>query len=437
MRAKRLVFSSDDHPDLTHYLFRYPAKFHPPVARALLEVYTSKTETVLDPFCGSGTLLVEALAVGRNTIGVDVDPVAAFVTRSKVHPYSAERLANHAEVLGSKLSPLRRSAKEYEKRQFIDVAEHRYRQVLQDERLCPPSVPNLRHWFRRYVIIDLCRILKAIYGLKCSAADREFFLLNFASIIRRASNADPVPVSGLEVTKHMKNLDAAGRLIDPFALFTRALKRALAAVQDLAAKRASGASTTVIHGSATDLKALVSFPVDAVITSPPYHNAVDYYRRHQLESYWLGLVATHEERLALRSRYLGQAKVRQSDPVMAADLFEGKVVREWEGRMRGVSAERANALHHYVNSMRLVFNGLASQMRSGSPAVFVVGHSSWNSSLIPTTEMFKELAAPWFALREYRWYPITNRYMSYSRRNGANIDREYVLVFERQRCAAR
>jgi len=70
-------------------------------------------------------------------------------------------------------------------------------------------------------------------------------------------------------------------------------------------------------------------------------------------------------------------------------------------------------------------------MRAGSPAVLVVGHSSWNNSKIPTTELFGEIAGSAFTLREVLWYPIKNRYMSYSRHNGADINREYVLAFYR------
>nr|MDQ4041145.1 site-specific DNA-methyltransferase [Actinomycetota bacterium] len=70
----------------THYLFRYPAKFHPPVAQALLERYTEPGDCVLDCFCGSGTLLVEATVAGRSAVGSDVDPVAAFVSRVKARP---------------------------------------------------------------------------------------------------------------------------------------------------------------------------------------------------------------------------------------------------------------------------------------------------------------------------------------------------------------
>jgi SAM-dependent methyltransferase len=432
MRAKRLTFESSGHPKLTHYVFRYPAKFHPPVARALVESYTCARDTVLDPFCGSGTLLVEALTCGRHSIGVDVDPVAAFVARAKVHPYSIRRLERHAETLKAELAALRRPIKEYEKRQFTDLAVHKYADELGADGLAPPPIPNLRHWFRRYVIVDLCRIRAAIDPLRCNRHHREFFLLVFCSIVRAASNADPVPVSGLEVTRHMMERDAAGRVIDPFGLFFRALERAMNGVRELAARRTQS-TVEVVQGNATALSAVVKSKADATITSPPYHNAVDYYRRHTLESYWLGLAKSHEERLVLRKGYLGQAKVRQDDEFLMRDLFAGRVVRSWEARMRKVSAERANAFHHYVNSMHAVFKELAGRLRNGAPAVFVVGHSTWNSSPLPTTTIFRELAEPWFSLRELWWYPISNRYMSYSRRNGANIDREFVLVFERRR----
>ncbi len=432
MRPKRLIFESTGHPKLTHYAFRYPAKFHPPIARALLDSYTSAGDTVLDPFCGSGTLLVEALTRDRHSIGVDIDPVAAFVARAKVHAYSIRRLERLAETLEAELAPLRRPTKEYERRQFTDLAAHKYAEELEADGLVPPPLPNLRHWFRKYVTVDLCRIRAAIDSLRCSRGDRDFFLLVFCSIIRSASNADPVPVSGLEVTHHMKKRDAAGRIIDPYGLFFRAVQKATDGVRELA-KHRTECDVEVVQGSATELSTVVKSKADAVITSPPYHNAVDYYRRHTLESYWLALATSHEERLVLRRRYLGQARVRQDDVFLKRDLFPGTVVRRWEARMRKVSAERANAFHHYVNSMRGVFKELAGRLGTAAPAVFVVGHSTWNSSQLPTTTIFREIAEPWFSLRELCWYPISNRYMSYSRRNGANIDREYVLVFERER----
>jgi len=93
--SKRFRFAVEPRRRLTHYLFRFPAKFHPPVARALVNGYTKPGDRVLDPFCGSGSLLVEAAVAGRNAIGTDVDPLAVFVSRAKTRVYD---LAN-IEVL--------------------------------------------------------------------------------------------------------------------------------------------------------------------------------------------------------------------------------------------------------------------------------------------------------------------------------------------------
>src|SRR5665213_918754 len=81
---RQLVVPSDKFPKLTHYLFRFPAKFHPPHVKSLLERYTEPNDLVFDPFCGSGTLLVEAAVAGRRSLGLDVDPLAVLISNAKV-----------------------------------------------------------------------------------------------------------------------------------------------------------------------------------------------------------------------------------------------------------------------------------------------------------------------------------------------------------------
>ena len=419
---------------LTHYLFRYPAKFHPPVIRALLEQYTNKGDLVLDPFCGSGTLLVEARVLGRPSIGLDVDPVAVSVAQAKVHRYQIHRLRASADRLLASIHKYRRAPREYERRKFEDLSEHRYQSDVEPIRASVPAIPNLFHWFRRYVIIDLAMIRRAIEQSSIPETHKALFRVVFASIIRNASNADPVPVSGLEVTAHMRRRDAAGRLVDPFRLFARALARAIDACESFGSHARVDAPATVLQGDATQLDRHFTGQVDAVLCSPPYHGAVDYYRRHQLEMFWLGETRTHTDRLRLLHAYIGRPKVPESHPLVASCDLRTPLAREWEQKIRRDSKERANAFRHYLVAMAKFFDGLAAHVLPGGATLLVVGHSSWNAIRIPTTNLFAEIAAENFRLREVLWYPVRNRYMSYSRHNNASIDKEYVLVFERRPC---
>ena len=71
-----------------HDFYRYPARFSPVFAREAIETFTKPGETVLDPFCGGGTTLVEAVSLGRRAAGMDVSSLAAFLTRTKTTPIS-------------------------------------------------------------------------------------------------------------------------------------------------------------------------------------------------------------------------------------------------------------------------------------------------------------------------------------------------------------
>lgn len=71
-----------------HCFYKYPARFSPAFAREALKAFTRRGDTVLDPFCGGGTSLVEALVLGRRAVGFDISSLAAFLTRAKTTPLS-------------------------------------------------------------------------------------------------------------------------------------------------------------------------------------------------------------------------------------------------------------------------------------------------------------------------------------------------------------
>ena len=77
---------------LTHGFYKYPARFSPAFVRGAIEAFTSPGDLVLDPHVGGGTALVEALAAGRDAIGVDISALAEFVTKVKTTVYSEAEL---------------------------------------------------------------------------------------------------------------------------------------------------------------------------------------------------------------------------------------------------------------------------------------------------------------------------------------------------------
>src|SRR5262249_22014128 len=81
----------------THRFYRYPARFSPLFARAAIEKFTNPGDTVLDPFMGGGTTLVEALALGRNAVGSDINSLASFVAKFKTTTLSENDLADIVE----------------------------------------------------------------------------------------------------------------------------------------------------------------------------------------------------------------------------------------------------------------------------------------------------------------------------------------------------
>jgi hypothetical protein len=77
---------------LTHSFYKYPARFSPSFARAAIATFTQSGDLVLDNHVGGGTTLVEALALGRNAVGVDISPLAEFVTSVKTTVFSKNEL---------------------------------------------------------------------------------------------------------------------------------------------------------------------------------------------------------------------------------------------------------------------------------------------------------------------------------------------------------
>ncbi|RLE79482.1 MAG: hypothetical protein DRJ51_07695 [Thermoprotei archaeon] len=123
-------FAGADTQYLTHGLHPYPARMIPQIARRLIERYSERKDVILDPFCGSGGVLVESMLLGRNSIGIDINPLALIIAKAKTTPLEPSEL----ERLWLEL---REAIEE-------DVRGLRFDRLEVEV----PKIPNLEYWFK-------------------------------------------------------------------------------------------------------------------------------------------------------------------------------------------------------------------------------------------------------------------------------------------------
>ena len=118
---------------LTHNFYRYPARFSPEFAKAVIRNMSKPGDNVLDPYMGGGTTIVEALAAGRNAYGVDLNALAVFITRVKttfLNTRNAEDVWDWVECACKAMSFRNRNPR-------ID-------RVLEEDKLVNMSLPKAR-----------------------------------------------------------------------------------------------------------------------------------------------------------------------------------------------------------------------------------------------------------------------------------------------------
>ncbi len=287
----RILIISKDQSYLTHGIHKFPAKFFPELPRYLIQRYSSKGDYVLDPMCGSGTVVLEAMLNERKPIGIDIDPIARLITKTKTTPL-------HGEYLGAAAKGL------------LTLIQDRYNES--EKAFTLPEFHYRDNWFRPFVLEELAIIRDCIFKetLRERMSDiQNFFLIIFSSIIRDVSNADP-SCTRTVIRKKQQRRISPGETIKKFA---DALLSQVDSMNQLAESLQflEYHEVTLAEGSATSMP-LLNNSVDLAITSPPYINAVDYPRTHQLEMYWLNLIKDGPLSLMKRN-YIGTETVYKKE----------------------------------------------------------------------------------------------------------------------------
>jgi DNA methylase len=431
-----------------HNLVRFPAKLHTPFVAWAINRYTRPGEIVLDPFCGCGTVVLEATLRGRQAVGFDVDPYSAVIARAKACPPTPRAFEKAAAGVATSLQSVRRHGAVYDRLAKGDISEGYFRKQLQS--LNELSLPRADHWFKRYVLVDLLRIRKRLLRRRDDPRVARFLVTSFASILRLCSNADPDTLSGLEVTSRMREWMKRGRRINPVDMFLQRLKRngdpILADYWARYERSASHYRPVVRTCSALDGRSYrgTRGKVSAIITSPPYCSAVEYYRRHLLEHYWLDFIGDEEQGAHLRRRYIGRRTYVYGDIGPLLKKLPVDVARRLRHHLNGggsaeadrLTGQRLRAIVKYFIEMHSWFRLACDQLKAGGHLVLVVGDSTVQGRPVHTSKLLADLAPTELQLQRRFSYLLRNRSMQYSRWNQADVAMEHVLVFVKRRTRA-
>lgn len=338
----------------THLMHSYPAKLLPNIPIFFLNsgLLGNSASVVYDPFCGTGTVLLEAILAGHEAIGADANPIARKITRVKTTSHCGEKLRNT-------LTDVLVRAEHIDPTQFSPVVD-------------------VNRWFTEKAKEELGKLLAAINTVEDSAS-REFFEVSFSQCVRKCSLADPrmaVPVK--KKGARCIEVDAAELL----------QKTALNNIQRLE-RLPDNSLPTHIGSDARHSLPGKRADVDMIITSPPYAGAQKYIRASSLSLGWLGLAPENRLR-KLEMLNIGREHLTANERQISWNDEPNDLRLELD-RVKAINPTRASIFANYITDMRLALKTSLTTLRDGGHLVLVVGDNMVCGQPIQTSRYVKSI----------------------------------------------
>lgn len=380
------------------YLDRYPAKMVSRLAGELVDRYCPQTSTIVDPFCGSASILSAAQAKGHSVIGIDVNPYATLLAGVKLQGFSA------------------------------DTAVKLYEQVCEtvhaSKAIMPIGWSNKDYWFTVGTIQKFERIRMSCnqHSLNRSPEGRAI-LLALALSVRRCSRADqrsPKPY----ISRTAKT-QRAGRHFDPL-VESKSILGKLASYYGTAVDATPIVETGDIRVSERfrHLKGSASH----VITSPPYINAQDYFRNSKLELHILeGLIPFSPS--TLQELFIGTERGDLLAGIGPEQLQKNRDITPFLIVMEHSHPTHAKIVHRYLCDMDLAFDAMKQMMTPQGTMVIVCGDNLVAGYQIPTWQVLNALlATKGFAQFDSFGDVIARRYVPPTRQGHKGMVKQEVVT---------
>ena len=378
-----------------HGWYRFVLSFPPHLVHQYIEAFgLNAGSRVLDPFCGTGTTLVECKKRGIASVGVEANPMAHFASEVKVDWLpNPDRLLDHAErIAGEALKELGADG-------IADDPLPLFRKTHSAElalRTLPPEAAQLllAHSISPLPTHKALVLLDCIKRQRNDKLQRHELLALAKALVHSISNLRFGPEVGLGHTK------ADALVVSPWLEGIRTMAEDLRHLNHM-----THAECTVHRADSREISRILEpRSIDAVITSPPYPNEKDYTRTTRLESVFLGFIRNKSDlrnlkREMVRSNTRGVYKGDDDDRWISnhpeiqdiADAIESRRISL--GKTSGFERLYGRVAKLYFGGMARHLADLRTILRPGAQLAYVVGdQASYLRVMIRTGEILGRVA---------------------------------------------
>jgi SAM-dependent methyltransferase len=353
-------FRGEDTKYATHGIFRYPAMMVAPVVRSLIDQYGpgGKGGRLLDPFCGSGSALVEATLHGMDSVGIDLNPFAIRLARVKTTPLDPNKVRRAHVGITTR---------------FDDITE------------ATPDVdmPTLAEWFPPRAIRDLGRLREAVGSVQPTEL-REFFEMCLAETARYVSwtRRDEYKVFRIPEDKRREWRP------DALASFSQIVQRNAERMADFVSRLPSGAPRALVVAGDTRLPgAIPGGTYDMIVTSPTYGDSRTTVAYGQFSSLCLAWMGYDRKTVnAIDRDSLGGTPIRGPIPAPSSATLS-RHLREIEAK----DPARAADVTSFYTDLIAAFRNIAGSLAPGGCACVVVGNRTVKGVRLETDVILSEL----------------------------------------------